>query len=209
MLRVSPVRFPAYYEPDETYKNAQHILFGGYEDGSYMNPYAEMVKGYREESNTMMMAQIELKQDFGKWVKGLTGRLLGNTTRTSAFDLSRSYNPFYYEVSRYDRITDEYLLTELNPDGGTEYLNYSPGYKTVSSSFYAEGSVAYNRTFGKHGVSGMLVGIMIHDILLNLILGIMALKNSTEDTAGDFFPRSGWDGLFPMSLSGKMQVSVP
>src|SRR5690606_39303024 len=31
MLRVSPVRFPAYYLPDETYSRAPHILFGGFE----------------------------------------------------------------------------------------------------------------------------------------------------------------------------------
>ncbi len=167
ILKVSPVRFPAYFEPDETHKYTQHILFGGQEDDSFMNPYAEMVKGYREQSKTVMMAQMELKQDFGKWIKGLTGRLLGNTTRNSAFDLSRAYNPFYYEVAQYDRSNDEYLLTELNPDGGTEYLNYSPGYKTVSSSFYAEASAAYNETFGKHGVSGMFVGIMRNSLTGN------------------------------------------
>jgi len=159
MLRVSPVRFPAYYEADEAYKNAQHILFGGYESDDYMNPYAEMVKGYREESKTVMMAQLEIKQDFSQLLDGLTGRLLGNTKRNSAFDLSRAYNPFYYQVGSYDRINDTYNLLELNPEGGTEYLNYNPGGKTVASSFYAEASVAYNQKFEKHGVSGMLVGI--------------------------------------------------
>jgi TonB-linked SusC/RagA family outer membrane protein len=160
MLKVSPVRFPAYYEPDETYQNTQHILFGGYDGDQYMNPYAEMVKGYRQESKTILMAQMELKQDFGQWIEGLTARLLGNTTRNSSFDLSRNYNPFYYQISNYDNITDTYRLIELNPETGTEYLSYNNGYKTVASSFYAEGSVAYEQTFGeKHGISGMLVGI--------------------------------------------------
>lgn len=160
MLKVSPVRFPAYYEPDEQHQYTRHILFGGYGSDQYMNPYAEMVKGYRQESKTIMMAQLELKQDFGQWIKGLSGRLLGNTTRNSAFDLSRSYNPFYYQVTEFDKFNDTYSLTELNPETGTEYLSYSPGYKTVSSAFYAEASVSYDQTYGeKHGVSGMLVGI--------------------------------------------------
>ncbi len=159
MLRVSPVRFPAYYEPDLTFQNENHILFGGYESGSYLNPYAEMVKGYRQESKTVMLAQLELKQDFNEWIEGLTGRILGNTTRNSAFDLSRSYNPYYYSVLNYDRHTDLYSLTELNTEEGTEYLSYNNGYKRVSSSFYAEASMAYNQDFNQHGVSGMLVFI--------------------------------------------------
>jgi TonB-linked SusC/RagA family outer membrane protein len=169
VLKVSPVRFPAYYEPDLKHQRLEHILFGGGLDAStaYLNPYAELVKGYREESKTVMLAQFELKQDLNKWVKGLNVRLLGNTTRNSGFDLSRSYRPFYYEVSQYDRLTGTYQLNGLNEDGsnvGTEYLNYIPGYKSVSSVFYAEASAAYNRTFGKHGVSGMLVGITRHNV---------------------------------------------
>ena len=172
ILNVSPVRFPAYYEPDEHYQRFDRILFGGEMANNstfYMNPYAELVKGYREESKTVMLAQFELKQDFGEWVKGLNARLLGSTTRNAAFDLSRSYKPFYYQVplGQYNRYTDTYTLIPLNELGanvGTEYLDYRPGYKSVSSSFYAEGSVNYNQTFGKHGVSGMLVGIIRHSI---------------------------------------------
>jgi len=186
MLQVSPVRFPAYFEPDEHFKQARHILFGGYESDQYMNPYAELVKGYREESKTVMMAQMELKQDFGQWVKGLTGRILGNTTRNSAFDLSRSYSPFYYQVSGYDRHTDQYTLTELNSEGGTEYLDYKQGYKTVSSSFYAEASVNYNRTFGKHGMSGMLVGIARNSLNGNAATLIESLKKRNLGLSGRF-----------------------
>src|SRR5690606_22935186 len=162
VLQVSPVRFPAYFEPDEFFRRAGHILFGGFEGDSYMNPYAELLRGYRQESRSKMMAQMELKQDLGALVPGLTGRLLGNTTRISGFDLTRAYNPFYYQVlpGQYNRFTDEYKLTELNPTDGSEYISYSPGYKDVESSFYGEASLAYNQTFSeKHTVSGMLVGI--------------------------------------------------
>ncbi len=162
VLQVSPVRFPAYFEPDQAFAEAGHILFGGFEGDSYMNPYAELLRGYRQESKSKMMAQMELKQDLGSLVQGLTGRLLGNTTRISGFDLSRAYNPFYYQVlpGQYNRFTDEYRLTELNPTDGSQYISYSPGYKDVESSFYGEASLAYNRTFNeKHAVSGMLVGI--------------------------------------------------
>jgi TonB-linked SusC/RagA family outer membrane protein len=166
ILQVSPVRFPAYFEPDKTYAKVSHILFGGDKSANYMNPYAEMLRGYRQESKASMVAQLELKQDFGKWVEGLTARFLGNTTRNSAFDVSRAYTPFYYEVMQYNRFTDEYILEELNV--GNEYINYEPGGKTVNSSFYGEASATYNRTFvEKHAVSGMLVGIIRNAITAN------------------------------------------
>jgi TonB-linked SusC/RagA family outer membrane protein len=159
ILQVSPVRFPAYYEPDEAFRKVGHTLFGNYGDGLYMNPYAELVRGYKQESTSKMMAQIELKQDFGKWVDGLTGRLLGNTTRYSDFDVQRSYSPYYYEVDFYDRLAQKYTLYEINPTSGTEYLLYTPGKKEINSAFYGEASLAWNRTFdAKHAVSGMLVG---------------------------------------------------
>jgi TonB-linked SusC/RagA family outer membrane protein len=163
ILDVSPVRFLPYYQPDKRFAGVDHILFGNEDNyGAYMNPYAELMKGYKEESTSAMMAQIELKQDFGKWLPGLTGRVLGNTTRNSAFDLSRAYSPYYYSIGSYDRVTNEYTLTELNSEGssrGTEYLEYYPGDKTVNSIFYGEASLAYNSTFADiHNVSGMLVG---------------------------------------------------
>ncbi len=168
MLRVSPVRFPAYYEPDETYAYEQHILFGNDESGTtYLNPYAELVSGYKESSESVMMAQFELKQDFSQWIDGLTGRILGNTQRYSYFDLQRSYQPFYYSVGSYDRYTDTYSLTETNTEDGTEYLSYDPGSKTITSTFYTEASLAYKKNFNQHDVSGMLVGMSRNALTAN------------------------------------------
>ncbi|MCG6188598.1 TonB-dependent receptor [Maribellus maritimus] len=167
MLRVSPARFPAYYEPDETYAYEQHILFGNDGDGTYLNPYAELVSGYKESSESVMMAQFELKQDFGQWIDGLTGRILGNTQRYSFFDVERAYQPFYYSVGSYDRYTDIYNLTELNTEDGTEYLSYEPGNKTITSTFYSEASLAYKKQFGKNDISGMLVGMARNALTAN------------------------------------------
>lgn len=167
MLRVSPARFPGYYEPDETYAYEQHILFGNDGDGTYLNPYAELVSGYKESSESVLMAQFELKQDFGRWIDGLTGRILGNTQRYSSFDLKRAYQPFYYSVGKYDRYKDIYNLTELNTENGTEYLSYDPGNKTIRSTFYSEASLAYKKQFGKNDISGMLVGIARNALTAN------------------------------------------
>jgi TonB-linked SusC/RagA family outer membrane protein len=168
ILMVSPVRFPAYYEPDEYFEKAGHILFGNSSEMNYLNPYAEMLKGYRQTSNSTMMAQLELKQDFSRWIEGLSARIMGNTSRYGDFTLSMQYSPFYYEIASYDRQTRQYTLYEINPTTGREYLEYTPGAKNVNYSLYGEGAINYKRVFGAvHDVSGMLVAIIREELTSN------------------------------------------
>ncbi|MBN1927554.1 MAG: TonB-dependent receptor [Prolixibacteraceae bacterium] len=165
IMRTNPVLFPAYFEPDEEHKYVNHILFGNAGDGNYLNPYAEMVKGYKEYSKSLMLAQFELKQDFSFIIKGLKARLLGNTTRNSYFDVTRNYEPFYYAAKNFNNRTNEYELELLNSETGYEYLNYSQGEKQVRSTFYAEAAIDYFREFSeKHTVTGLLVGIIRHSL---------------------------------------------
>lgn len=129
-IKASPVLFPAMYAPDAANQYTNHPMFGNYgTSANYLNPYAEMARGYKEYENTVILAQLELKQDFSFITEGLKGRLLGNVTRTSYYDLQRSYTPFYYALDSYDKKKDEYTLSALNPDLGTDYLGYSPGSK--------------------------------------------------------------------------------
>lgn len=185
-LKVSPVRFPAYYEPDETFQYANHILFGGYDGENYYNPYAEMVRGYRDQSSSAVVIQMEMKQNFDKWIEGLTGRVLGNITRYSDFSVSRAYTPYNYSVSRYDRYSDTYTLTELNTEAGKEYLSYSPGDKKVSSSVYGEASLAYDRKFNLHNVGGMLVFTGRNALVANASTLIESLPKRNLSLAGRF-----------------------
>jgi len=156
MIHSNPVLFPAYYPADEDFQYAQHILFGNY-NNSKVNPYAEMVRGYKEKSRSQILAQVELKQDLAFITEGLTARGMLNVSRLSQFAVNRAYNPFYYEISRYNRLTGDYKLIETRI--GTEYLGYGelPDEREQSSSFYFEGSVNHARTFGKHSISSLLV----------------------------------------------------
>lgn len=156
MIHSNPVLFPAYYPADEDFQYAQHILFGNY-NNSKVNPYAEMVRGYKEKSRSQILAQVELKQDLAFITKGLSARGMLNVSRLSQFSVNRAYNPFYYEISRYNRLTGDYKLIETRI--GTEYLGYGelPGEREQNSSFYFEGSINHARTFGKHSISSLLV----------------------------------------------------
>jgi len=156
MVHSNPVLFPAYYPADEDFQYAQHILFGN-NNNSKINPYAEMVRGYKEKSRSQILAQVELKQDLGFITKGLSARGMLNVSRLSQFAVNRSYNPFFYEIGRYNRLTGDYKLIETSI--GTEYLGYGelPGEREQNSSFYFEGSVNHVRDFGKHNISNLLV----------------------------------------------------
>ena len=168
IMKTNPVLFPAYYPKTEDYQYVNHILFGNYDEGQYINPYADMVRGYKEYSRTMLSSQFELKQKFDFITEGLSARVLFNAKRNSYYEVSRAYNPFYYTADTYDKNTGKYTLRAINPDGGTEYLNYSPGAKTVSADMYLEASLNYDRTFAeKHAVSGLLVFQAKHNVTGN------------------------------------------
>lgn len=163
VMHSNPVLFPAYYPNTGQYAYVSHIMYGNYREGvsdaiNYINPYADMTKGYKDYSRSLMMAQLELKQDFSFLLEGLTFNALANTYRRSYFDVFRAYQPYFYQVSGYDRITGNYSLETLNEDTATEYLDFNPGNRQISSSFYLQSMLNYNRTFHDvHGISGMLV----------------------------------------------------
>ena len=92
-MNANPVLFPAEYLPDKANQRAKQILFGNYTGGTYLNPYANMVKGYKEYANSTMMAQFELKQKLDFFTKGLELRAMFNTQRYSYFENKRQYTP--------------------------------------------------------------------------------------------------------------------
>lgn len=161
VMRANPILFPAYYQADEKNLYTNHILFGNASTANYINPYADMVKGYKEYSQTVIVAQVELKQNFDFITEGLNLRAMANTSRTSYFDLTRAYKPYYYMVDRYNKQDNTYTLRNTNESSATEWLEYAPGAKTIESSFYLEAAAQYDHVFAeKHAVGGLLVYTM-------------------------------------------------
>jgi len=160
-MQTNPVLYPRFYEPDLQFQNSTHILFGNYgQFGDYLNPYADMIRGYKDESYNNFLATVEVKQDLGFIAEGLNARILGNTSRYSFYNLERKYNPFYYTLGNYDFQSDQYTLIALNPNQGTEYLEYNEGNKVITNATYFEASLNYNTTIDEiHEISGMIIGI--------------------------------------------------
>lgn len=162
-LRSNPVLFPAYYAPDEANMNTRHILFGNNDKGTAINPYADLMKGYKESKNSLMTMQGEVKQDLRFITQGLSAKLLFNTTRNSYFEATHAYTPYWYRVANYDRGNNSYTLENTNPNDGREFLTYDPQTKQqrVMVSTYIEALLNYSRTFGeRHEVGALLVYTM-------------------------------------------------
>ena len=156
VVHSSPVSFPAYYPMDADHRGVRHIMFGNYEDGSYTNPYANLVKGYRDYQRSQMIAAVELDQKLDFITKGLSFMTLFNLTRLSAYNVYRQFSPYWYTLDNYDSYTGEYHIRRIN-ENGTDYLTYSEGGKSIINTMYSESRLNYARDFGKHSVTGLLV----------------------------------------------------
>src|SRR5690606_12502668 len=167
-LLANPVLFPAYYQPDYNTQYVDRILFGNnagndFADGapSYINPYADIMRGYEDVRNNTLLTQLELHQDLGQIIEGLKARIIGSITRYSGFNIQRSYKPFFYQYIRGTYDPDNalpYQLGVLNPEEGGHYIDYTAAGKFVEARGYAEGDILYNRSFDGHDVGGLLVG---------------------------------------------------
>jgi TonB-linked SusC/RagA family outer membrane protein len=160
----SPVQFLPFYPKDEANKETNHILFGmGDELGSYINPYAVISSGYKEKSTSMMLLQLEFDHKFTGPLEGLSAKAVYNVKRNSYYDFSRSYSPFFYSLAT--TLDGSYQLNPLNPDSGTEYLNWNNGKRTVYSTQYGEIRLGYNRTFNEvHDLNALLVGTIRNEV---------------------------------------------
>lgn len=165
VMRTNPVMFKPYYAADSQHRFINHILFGNAEVGNYFNPYADMVKGYQQYSNSLMGAQAEVQQDLsGIITPGLSLRGMITTNRRANFSVNRAYIPFYYSTTSYDKISNTYRLNDLNADKGTDFIDFVPGSKSVLSTFHGELATNYNRNFGKNGITGMAILMLQNDV---------------------------------------------
>ncbi len=162
VIQSNPVLFPPFYKPDARYSYAKHILFGNYGAAQYLNPYAEVMKGYRDYSRNLMNVTFNGAQKLDFITENLQLRSMLNFTRYSNYTVNRNYDPYYYTIMAYNLLQNAYLLQRLN--NGTEYLSYNPGGREINTTFRWESALEWNRTFfEKHFVNALLVYYMQSD----------------------------------------------
>jgi TonB-linked SusC/RagA family outer membrane protein len=198
-LWSNPVMFPAVY-PASKLPYIEHPLFGsaqianagGMTNNLYLNPYAEMVKGYSLYKTSNIQPQIELKQNLNGILPGLNFRAMGYLRRFSYYAVNRNYNPFYY-TANIDPTTQDYSLQVLNDGGptsvglvGTEYLGYNEGAKTLNSRLWVEGTLNYNHSFGKHNVGSSIIAVMSNYETANAGSVTASLPQRNQTLSGRF-----------------------
>jgi TonB-linked SusC/RagA family outer membrane protein len=157
VMQANPVNFPKYFEKDEETQFLNHTLFGNKGNGGYPNPYADMVRGYRDRFTSTILSQVQLIQDLDFVTKGLQFRGMASIRSYSMNQSSRSFTPFYYGMAEIN--TEEGILHSLyQVQEGTEFLNDPVVENQANSSFYFEGIFQYNRSFNeRHDVGGLMV----------------------------------------------------
>ncbi|SFK89876.1 SusC/RagA family TonB-linked outer membrane protein [Proteiniphilum acetatigenes] len=154
VMNGNPVDFPKYYEPDDANLYTRHILFGRRFNGG-VNPYAQMVSGYRDDFSNTILAMFQVEQDLSFVTPGLSARASANIRTYGNHGSNRSYSPYYYEIKEYDLINDIYTLN--NVVTGTESLGDPATYRNSNSRTYFEGAINYNKNINIHEMSSMLV----------------------------------------------------
>ena len=166
-LHTSPVLFPAYFPADSANRLTKHILFGNYAGTSGSggiqdnNPYADLLQGHKNYSQSRISAQMELNQNLSFLTDGLSFHGLFHINRFSYWESSAQYAPYYYNVGTYDKTTNQYTLNWLNPQPGAarEYLllNRNTNTDNLNSFEFFQGMLNYDKKFGNHSVSASLI----------------------------------------------------
>ncbi len=145
VMNTNPVEFPKTYLPDEQYAGVKHVLFGSDASMRVTNPYAQMVKGYKDGFTSTITSQFTLEQDLDFITRGLMFRGKASISTYSNFLSKRQYTPYLYALDTYDEFTDTYTLAQAQE--GSESLGNPENDRSANSRSYYELGFHYNRTF--------------------------------------------------------------
>ena len=168
VMLANPVDHPVIFEPDAERMHADHILFGATFDNNQnrkTNPYAEMVRGYEERSESRLTAQATLFQDLDVITEGLKVQLKASAATWSRNSSTRSYTPFYYALDNYNMVTGEHTLYCINPTNTSYKLGDVTPNNDSNGEYYFEARFNWDRKFNKHTAGAMIVGTMNNRIL--------------------------------------------
>jgi TonB-linked SusC/RagA family outer membrane protein len=145
-LKTYPILYPTMY-PD----GKEPFTSTG---GGLNSPYGMLVnRGYATTYENQVMSDMQVKQDLGFLLKGLSARLLYSFDAINSNTLSRLKSPSTFYATGRD--ANNNLIYTVSGQG-QDYLSFSRS-NGGSRQFYLEGAVNYNNIFGKHRVGGMLL----------------------------------------------------
>ncbi|HTI07611.1 MAG TPA: TonB-dependent receptor [Puia sp.] len=159
VMNTNPVHFPVLFPAPDT---ANHPYFGNATGGfsaGFPNPYADMVKGYVQSFTSTALSTLKVNQKLDFLIPGLSANFLFSFKNYTSTSITRSYTPYSYVLNSYsvDPATGKYsyVITPHDANGqiALGQTNTNGGDRTV----YMQGLINYEKTFGAHNVSGMVV----------------------------------------------------
>ncbi|MCW9706482.1 SusC/RagA family TonB-linked outer membrane protein [Fodinibius salsisoli] len=149
-LEVSPVAYPIMYPGG--------LVPGRNPNGGERNPYADATnRGYTDQFNSQLFSNLELTQDLGTLIQGLSLKGVFGFDTNSLNRVIRGKRPNTYYINPSDPYdVDGSYYYNLTYEG-----NNTLGYDRRNSGgreYYLQGSLNYQNDFGsRHQVSGVLV----------------------------------------------------
>lgn len=158
VMAANPVQYPITF-PNDDGSEWVHWGYSSLGNSGYTNPMAQLVSGYSSSFASTVTANINFDQKLDFLTKGL------------AFHLMFSFKNWSYTyVNRSQSASNMYELKSWTKDADGNYVINAPAVGTpakptlntgTSNSgdrrYYAQAYFDYNRTFGNHTVSGMLL----------------------------------------------------
>lgn len=156
VVATNPVEFPKFYLPDEKTAYVKHTLFGSDATGGMTNPFARMVRGYKDGSMGRITSQFSIDQNMDSVLEGLMARAKISIKNDNRYENYRAYDPYLYNIKSYDEFTDTYVLQQVHK--GTDALGNPSITRDGEFRVYMEGGFTYANNFNDiHDVSGLLI----------------------------------------------------
>jgi len=163
VMDSNPVDFPAVWEPDARNEKTRWTLFGN-ADPMKTNPFAEMVKGYRERIESRIVINVTLSQDLDFITPNLKFNFKVSASNWNKNEGARSYSPVFYGLEQYDSMSGIYSLYNLTPNN-VPRLGNVVATRDGDTQFYFEARLNWDKTWGDHSIGVMTVGIHQQKIL--------------------------------------------
>ncbi|OXA90092.1 SusC/RagA family protein [Flavobacterium hercynium] len=148
---------------DKAFETTPFVHPAIYSDGTIprifgrQNPWAMSTQqGYYKQGGSKIESLVSLEQDFKAITPGLKAKFTYSFDSYSENRIVRGKSPDYYHVAT-DRDLDGSLIHGTVQAYGQAYLGYEKKPEFGNRRVYLEANTNYNRSFGKHDLSGLLL----------------------------------------------------
>lgn len=156
MMNANPVLFPIQYDNE-----GDEWVHWGYRqlaNGGNFNPMARLVSGYQDSFASTITANLNFDQKLDFITKGLGFHLMFSFKNWSKSTTFRSLNFNHYELKNYTQNEDGTFSYVQAPKGDpSKPVLSNSGQNAGDRRYYAQAYFDYNRSFGDHTVTGMLL----------------------------------------------------